>query len=87
MKGAHLHGLACITPHSCRQLIKLMWHASSELNNPWQVMFLNELEELLELTQSTEFAKVAEHLFRLIARCINSPHFQVRSYGTTSILP
>ena len=41
-------------------------------------MFLNELEELLELTQSTEFCKVAEPLFRLIARCINSPHFQVR---------
>lgn len=40
-------------------------------------MFLNELEELLELTQSTEFGKVAEPLFRLIARCINSPHFQV----------
>jgi serine/threonine-protein phosphatase 2A regulatory subunit B' len=42
-------------------------------------MFLNELEELLELTQSTEFGKVAEPLFRLIARCINSPHFQVNS--------
>jgi serine/threonine-protein phosphatase 2A regulatory subunit B' len=41
-------------------------------------MFLNELEELLELTQSTEFGKVAEPLFRLIARCINSPHFQVK---------
>jgi serine/threonine-protein phosphatase 2A regulatory subunit B' len=33
--------------------------------------------QLLELTQSSEFAKVAEPLFRLIARCINSPHFQV----------
>jgi serine/threonine-protein phosphatase 2A regulatory subunit B' len=43
-------------------------------------MFLNELEELLELTQSTEFGKVAEPLFRLIARCINSPHFQVKSH-------
>ena len=42
-------------------------------------MFLNELEVLLELTQSTEFGKVAEPLFRLIARCINSPHFQANS--------
>jgi serine/threonine-protein phosphatase 2A regulatory subunit B' len=46
-------------------------------NSGKEVLFLNELEELLELTQSSEFAKVAEPLFRLIARCINSPHFQV----------
>jgi serine/threonine-protein phosphatase 2A regulatory subunit B' len=43
-------------------------------------MFLNELEELLELTQSPDFAKVAEPLFRLLARCINSPHFQVAAH-------
>jgi serine/threonine-protein phosphatase 2A regulatory subunit B' len=54
-------------------LIKYWPHTNSQK----EVMFLNELEELLELTQSTEFGKVAEPLFRLIARCINSPHFQV----------
>jgi len=54
-------------------LIKYWPHTNSSK----EVMFLNELEELLELTQSPDFAKVAEPLFRLIARCINSPHFQV----------
>ena len=56
-----------------RGLIKYWPHTNSSK----EVMFLNELEELLELTQSPDFAKVAEPLFRLIARCINSPHFQV----------
>jgi len=56
-----------------RGLVKYWPHTNSQK----EVMFLNELEELLELAQSAEFAKVAEPLFRLIARCINSPHFQV----------
>mmetsp|Transcript_51880 Transcript_51880/g.123461 ORF Transcript_51880/g.123461 Transcript_51880/m.123461 type:complete len:472 (-) Transcript_51880:246-1661(-) len=42
-----------------------------------QVLFLNELEETLELTQSTEFHKVQHALFRRIAQCIMCPHFQV----------
>mmetsp|Transcript_26748 Transcript_26748/g.61624 ORF Transcript_26748/g.61624 Transcript_26748/m.61624 type:complete len:472 (-) Transcript_26748:58-1473(-) len=42
-----------------------------------QVLFLNELEETLELTQSAEFHKVQHALFRRIARCITCPHFQV----------
>mmetsp|Transcript_30463 Transcript_30463/g.70253 ORF Transcript_30463/g.70253 Transcript_30463/m.70253 type:complete len:427 (-) Transcript_30463:242-1522(-) len=46
-------------------------------NSQKEVLFLNELEELLELTQPTEFAKVAAQLFRTVAHCINSPHFQV----------
>lgn len=115
-----------------RGLVKYWPHTNSQK----EVMFLNELEELLELTQvsllpsssrprtwccvlprvlvflvlgsllwlrsaaiclacgcgcieltlwvlgqSAEFAKVAEPLFRLIARCINSPHFQVRPHS------
>jgi hypothetical protein len=35
------------------------------------------LEEILELTQPAEFAKVAVPLFHTVSRCINSPHFQV----------
>lgn len=46
-------------------------------NTPKEVMFLNELEEILELTQSTEFSKVMMPLFQKLAECIQSPHFQV----------
>jgi len=42
-----------------------------------QVLFLNELEETLELTQPPEFHRMQDVLFRRIALCITCPHFQV----------
>ena len=46
-------------------------------NSPKEVMFLSELEEVLEATQPPEFQRCMVPLFRRIARCLNSPHFQV----------
>lgn len=46
-------------------------------NSHKEVLFLGELEEVLELTQSDEFAQVQEPLFRQISRCLTSSHFQV----------
>ncbi|TMW90194.1 hypothetical protein EJD97_016089 [Solanum chilense] len=42
-----------------------------------EVLFLQELEEVLETTQAAEFQRCMVPLFRQIARCLNSPHFQV----------
>merc|ERR1712232_452233 len=42
-----------------------------------QVLFLNELEETLELTQPAEFSKMMSPLFKRLALCITCPHFQV----------
>jgi len=42
-----------------------------------QVLFLNELEEMLELTQPSEFHRMMVVLFRRLALCIRFPHFQV----------
>merc|ERR1712038_565208 len=42
-----------------------------------QVLFLNELEETLELTQPSEFHRMQGVLFRRLAHCITCPHFQV----------
>ncbi|KAL8088046.1 serine/threonine protein phosphatase 2A 59 kDa regulatory subunit B' gamma isoform-like [Apium graveolens] len=42
-----------------------------------EVMFLGELEEVLEATQTAEFQKCMVLLFRQIGRCLNSSHFQV----------
>lgn len=41
-------------------------------------MFLNELEEILDVMEPVEFSKVMQALFKQISRCIASPHFQVR---------
>ncbi|KAL0738233.1 hypothetical protein Bca4012_014443 [Brassica carinata] len=46
-------------------------------NSSKEVMFLGELEEVLELTQAAEFQRCMVPLFRQIARCLNSSHFQV----------
>ncbi|EFN59924.1 hypothetical protein CHLNCDRAFT_55925 [Chlorella variabilis] len=46
-------------------------------NSHKEVLFLGELEEVLELTQAEEFARVQEPLFRQVSRCLTSSHFQV----------
>lgn len=46
-------------------------------NSGKEVMFLGELEEVLEATQAAEFQRCMVPLFRQIGRCLNSSHFQV----------
>ncbi|EPS71994.1 hypothetical protein M569_02763, partial [Genlisea aurea] len=46
-------------------------------NSSKEVLFLNELEEVLELMQPPEFQRCMAPLFRRIARCLTSLHFQV----------
>lgn len=46
-------------------------------NSHKEVLFLSELEEVLEATQPAEFQRCMVPLFRQIGRCLNSPHFQV----------
>ncbi|KAL5198916.1 hypothetical protein ABZP36_002428, partial [Zizania latifolia] len=46
-------------------------------NSTKEVMFLGELEDILEATQPAEFQKSMVPLFRQIACCLNSSHFQV----------
>ncbi|KAL0431594.1 UNVERIFIED_CONTAM: Serine/threonine protein phosphatase 2A regulatory subunit B' gamma isoform [Sesamum radiatum] len=45
-------------------------------NSSKEVMFLGELEEVLEATQPPEFQRCMVPLFRQIARCLSSSHFQ-----------
>ncbi|XP_024362939.1 serine/threonine protein phosphatase 2A 57 kDa regulatory subunit B' beta isoform [Physcomitrium patens] len=46
-------------------------------NSQKEVLFLGELEEVLEATQSREFQRCMVPLFRQLGRCLNSSHFQV----------
>ena len=46
-------------------------------NSSKEVLFLNELEQILELTQPEEFGLLVPALFRRVAVSIASPHFQV----------
>lgn len=46
-------------------------------HSPKEVMYLNELEELLDVVEPVEFRKVMQPLFRRLALCVSCPHFQV----------
>ncbi|GAA5833911.1 hypothetical protein JCM11251_006008 [Rhodosporidiobolus azoricus] len=48
-----------------------------KVNSPKEVMFLNEVEEILDVIEPAEFQKVMEKLFGQLARCVSSQHFQV----------
>lgn len=45
-----------------------------------EAMFLGEIEEILDVIEPPQFTKIQEQLFRQIAKCVSSPHFQVSSY-------
>lgn len=47
------------------------------INSQKELLFIGELEEVLEATQALQFQRCVVPLFRQIARSINSPHFQV----------
>jgi serine/threonine-protein phosphatase 2A regulatory subunit B' len=49
-------------------------------HSPKEVMFLNELEEILDVIEPAEFQKVMIPLFKQLAKCVSSPHFQVRCF-------
>lgn len=48
-----------------------------KVHSPKEVMFLNELEEILDVIEPTEFHKVMIPLFKQLSKCVSSPHFQV----------
>lgn len=48
-----------------------------KVNSPKEVMYLNEVEEVLDVIDPVEFRKVAVPLFKQLSRCVNSQHFQV----------
>lgn len=42
-----------------------------------EVMFLGEIEEILDVIEPTQFKKIQEPLFKQISKCVTNPHFQV----------
>ncbi|KAG6460096.1 hypothetical protein O3G_MSEX011774 [Manduca sexta] len=39
-------------------------------------MFLNEMEEILDVIEPAEFQRIMDPLFKQLAKCVSSPHFQ-----------
>ncbi|KAF3836941.1 hypothetical protein F7725_004405, partial [Dissostichus mawsoni] len=64
---------ATVTEYIIRGLLKY-WPKTCTQK---EVMFLGEIEEILDVIEPSQFIRVQEPLFRQIAACISSPHFQV----------
>ncbi|XP_015120095.1 serine/threonine-protein phosphatase 2A 56 kDa regulatory subunit gamma isoform isoform X2 [Diachasma alloeum] len=64
-------------PNLTEQVIKNLLKYWPKTHSPKEVMFLNELEEILDVIEPAEFQKVMDPLFRQLAKCVSSPHFQV----------
>ena len=46
-------------------------------NSSKEVMYLGEIEEILDIIDAPQFVAIQEPLFRQLAKCVSSPHFQV----------
>jgi len=64
---------AALTEPVVRGLLKFWPKTCSQK----EVMFLGEIEEILDVIDPPQFVKIQEPLFRQIAKCVSSPHFQV----------
>jgi len=64
-------------PSLTEQVIVNLLRYWPKVHSPKEVMFLNELEEILDVIEPAEFQKVMVPLFTQLARCVSSPHFQV----------
>ncbi|XP_025104736.1 serine/threonine-protein phosphatase 2A 56 kDa regulatory subunit gamma isoform-like isoform X5 [Pomacea canaliculata] len=64
-------------PSLTEQVIMGLLKFWPKVHSPKEVMFLNELEEILDVIEPAEFTKVMVPLFKQLAKCVSSPHFQV----------
>lgn len=64
-------------PSLTEQVIMGLLKFWPKTHSPKEVMFLNELEEILDVIEPVEFQKVMVPLFKQLAKCVSSPHFQV----------
>lgn len=87
-----IRGLLKYWPKTCTQkevrelrqgntwtILKVYPDLQKKKKNPLsvKVMFLGEIEEILDVIEPSQFIRVQEPLFKEIAACISSPHFQV----------
>ena len=49
-------------------------------------MLLGEVEEILDVIDPQQFVKVQEPVFKQLAKCVSSPHFQVSHNNKEIIL-
>ncbi|KAK7205294.1 protein phosphatase 2a [Myxozyma melibiosi] len=64
-------------PSLTEEVILGLLHYWPKVNSPKEVMFLNEVEDIFEILEPSEFLKIQVPLFQQLAKCVSSQHFQV----------
>ncbi|KAK9463169.1 phosphatase 2A regulatory B subunit-domain-containing protein [Lipomyces oligophaga] len=64
-------------PTLTEEVVLGLLHYWPKVNSPKEVMFLNEIEDIFEILEPSEFVKIQVPLFQQLARCVSSQHFQV----------
>ncbi|KAL4711753.1 hypothetical protein ACJJTC_015819, partial [Scirpophaga incertulas] len=63
-------------PSLTQPVVRALLKYWPKTHSPKEVMFLNEMEEILDVIEPAEFQKIMDPLFRQLAKCVSSPHFQ-----------
>lgn len=66
-----------ITLVNNEQVVQGLFKFWPKTNSSKEVMFLGEIEEILDIIDPQQFVKIQDPLFRQLAKCVSSPHFQV----------
>ncbi|KAA6398633.1 MAG: putative protein phosphatase 2A regulatory B subunit, partial [Streblomastix strix] len=64
-------------PSLARTIIPTLVHYWPKINSPKQVLFLTELEDIIDSLSLEELHPLAPTIFKKIAECIQTPQFQV----------
>lgn len=84
-----LHGSSgnVLSDPAMKQVVLGLLRYWPKVNSTKEVMYLNEVEDIFEVMDPAEFAKVQEPLFHQLAKSVASPHFQVFSQPTNAKRP
>ncbi|KAJ2908726.1 serine/threonine-protein phosphatase 2A 56 kDa regulatory subunit delta isoform [Coemansia aciculifera] len=64
-------------PALAETIIKALLRYWPKVNSPKEVMFVNELEGIMDAIEPAQFTKICQPLFEQLIRCVVSPHFQI----------
>ncbi|KAI9020091.1 phosphatase 2A regulatory B subunit-domain-containing protein [Phycomyces nitens] len=64
-------------PALTQEVITGLFRYWPKVNSPKEVMFLNEIEEILDVIDAYEFQRISVPLFTKLGQCVSSSHFQV----------
>ncbi|KAG9396344.1 Protein phosphatase 2A, regulatory B subunit, B56 [Carpediemonas membranifera] len=71
--------------HLIEPIVKALLRYWPITSSPKAVLFLNELEDLLELTPPAEFSRILDPVLTLLGQCVSSTHFHIAERALTLI--